>query len=87
MQNRIERQVSRDEGAMFQPRLGGKDPVPWVAMFPFKSCREFGMQVCYGQGLQAAFGHSCPQLLWLEIKLVQAHLVVQLIKRDRTDED
>jgi len=45
MQNRVERQIRRDESAMLKPRLSGKKPVPRIAIFPIKICCKFGMQI------------------------------------------
>ncbi len=72
---------------MLEPCLRCEDPVPWVPVLPVEGCRKFGMQITDGQCLEAAGGDSSAQLLRLEIKLLQPHLVVEFIEGDGADEN
>ncbi len=56
-------------------------------VLPVECCRKFGMQFTDGQCLETAGGDSSAQLLRLEIKLLQPHLVVQFVKGDGADEN
>lgn len=60
---------------MFEPRLCGEYAVPRIAVIPFESGRQFGMQIGDGKGLQTASRDCGTQLLWFEISFFRRILL------------